>query len=170
MAAIPDVLPHQIPAHLLLEVLGVELTAKAKSGCDISEGLHRLLSPSGQAYLATIQLVFKKPSNQEVVTLALDSIADYFSKIRSSGKVDQTLDELVSEADIWVADNPSILSINELDSRLMPMVKTMRIFSGLSYGVMRPVFRDSTAIGSLMRRKMAPVSDRLMTMVGSLKV
>ena len=39
----------------------------------------------------------------------------------------------------------------------MPDVRAMRILSGLSYGVLRPVLRDSTAIGSLMRRKLEPV-------------
>jgi hypothetical protein len=33
----------------------------------------------------------------------------------------------------------------------------MRILSGLGYGVVRPVLRDTTAIGSLMRRKLEPV-------------
>ena len=33
----------------------------------------------------------------------------------------------------------------------------MRILSGVGYGVVRPVFRNTTAIGSLMRRKLEPV-------------
>ena len=37
---------------------------------------------------------------------------------------------------------------------LAPRVRAMRLLSGLSYGVVRPVLRDSTAIGTLMRRKL----------------
>ncbi len=44
-----------------------------------------------------------------------------------------------------------------LDARLGEPLRAMRVLSGLSYGVVRPVFRDSTAIGSLMRRKLEPV-------------
>ena len=40
---------------------------------------------------------------------------------------------------------------------LAPRVCAMRLLSGLSYGVVRPALRDSTAIGTLMRRKLEPV-------------
>jgi hypothetical protein len=38
----------------------------------------------------------------------------------------------------------------------------MRVLSGVGYGVLRPVLGDSTAIGSLMRRKLAPVVNPLL--------
>jgi hypothetical protein len=41
----------------------------------------------------------------------------------------------------------------------------MRLLSGLGYGVLRPVLRDSTAMGSLMRRKLKPVLDPLLAQI-----
>jgi hypothetical protein len=40
---------------------------------------------------------------------------------------------------------------------LAPQLRACRLLSGLGYGVLRPVLGDTTAIGSLMRRKMDPV-------------
>ncbi len=45
---------------------------------------------------------------------------------------------------------------------LLPELKAMRILSGMGYGVVRPIFRDTTAVGSLMRRKLAPVMEPIM--------
>jgi hypothetical protein len=42
---------------------------------------------------------------------------------------------------------------------LAPEVAAMRVLSGLGYGVIRPVLPDPTALGTLMRRKLAPVID-----------
>jgi len=39
----------------------------------------------------------------------------------------------------------------------------------LGYGVLRPVLRDSTAIGSLMRRKLVSTTDSLLVQIGVLQ-
>ena len=50
-------------------------------------------------------------------------------------------------------------------------LRSMLVLSGLGYGVVRPVFRKTTAIGSLMRRKLEPVmeplGERLESLLGS---
>ncbi|MGB5199038.1 MAG: hypothetical protein WBR56_03975, partial [Sedimenticolaceae bacterium] len=48
-------------------------------------------------------------------------------------------------------------------------LRALRILSGLSYGIVRPVFRDSTAIGSLMRRKLQPVLTPLLAELARLR-
>jgi hypothetical protein len=41
-------------------------------------------------------------------------------------------------------------------------IAAMRVLSGLGYGVLRPLLRDTTAIGTLMRRKLKPVMDPIL--------
>jgi hypothetical protein len=48
-------------------------------------------------------------------------------------------------------------------------IGAMRVLSGVGYGVLRPVLGDSTAIGSLMRRKLAPVLNPLLREVATLR-
>ncbi|WP_295406420.1 hypothetical protein [uncultured Thiocystis sp.] len=37
----------------------------------------------------------------------------------------------------------------------------MRFLSGVGYGLILPILSDSTTLGSLMRRKLAPVIDQI---------
>jgi hypothetical protein len=48
-------------------------------------------------------------------------------------------------------------------------IQTMYLLSGLGYGVLRPVLRDTTAIGSLMRRKIEPVITPLLERIAQLQ-
>ena len=48
-------------------------------------------------------------------------------------------------------------------------IQTMSLLSGLGYGVLRPVLRDTTAIGSLMRRKIEPVITPLLERIALLQ-
>ncbi len=41
-------------------------------------------------------------------------------------------------------------------------IRSLRVLSGLGFGVVRPIFRKTTAVGSLMRRKLEPVLQPLM--------
>jgi hypothetical protein len=45
----------------------------------------------------------------------------------------------------------------------------MRILSGAGYGLIRPVLSDPTTLGSLMRRKLAPVIDPLQARIARLR-
>ena len=72
--------------------------------------------------------------------------------------MDARLDELEEDAGTWIAATGSVLGdMAETDGILRNHLLAMRILSGLGYGVVRPVLRDTTAIGSLMRRKLEPV-------------
>ena len=46
---------------------------------------------------------------------------------------------------------------------------TLRLLSGLGYGVLRPVLRDTTASGSLLRRKLEPVLGPLLQRLETLQ-
>jgi hypothetical protein len=48
-------------------------------------------------------------------------------------------------------------------------ISAMRVLSGVGYGVLRPAIGDSTAIGGLMRRKLAPVLDPLVREIETLR-
>jgi hypothetical protein len=48
-------------------------------------------------------------------------------------------------------------------------IEVMTLLSGLGYGVLRPVLRDTTAIGSLMRRKIEPVVTPLLEKIARLR-
>jgi len=162
--------PEALPAHARFEELAPKLEPLAEAANGAAALLQHLLSAQGQTYLDTLQRIFTKPSNQDVINISLDLVAKYLSAARPDGPVDLTLDELIDEADRWLADPTSpAAEVLPVDTGLAPMLRAMRVLSGLSYGVVRPVFRDSTAIGSLMRRKLEPVISPLMAEIAQLR-
>jgi len=159
LSAIPDELPEVAKQNTLYDEYKKQLSQLSKSGNEIATLLLRVYSQQGQAWLGTMLSVFTKAVNQDVINEALDIIAEYFTLARSDGMVDLTIEELIQESEEWVS-NLQVTDVDEirsLSSVFIDDLKAMRILSGMSYGVVRPVFCDSTAIGSLMRRKIEPI-------------
>jgi hypothetical protein len=144
--------PHRLHAGLAGKLLTLEARGNALAGL-----LQRVLSSTGQAFIETVFRVFEKPSNQEVVNLVLDYMADYFAAARPGGAADAALEDLQAEAVAWLESSTEAHALAGLDGVEAAHLTALRVLSGLGYGVVRPVFRDSTAIGSLMRRKLQPV-------------
>jgi hypothetical protein len=169
VGARPDDLPERTEAHPLYDGLREALEERAERGDALAALFARVLSGPGQAFVETVFKVFEKPSNQEVVNLALDYVAAYFAAARPQGPADATLPELQAEATQWLAGADAAQALALLPGVDRTQVQVMRILSGLSYGVVRPVFRDSTAIGSLMRRKLQPVLTPLLEELSRLR-
>ena len=169
LGARPNDLPLAAAAHPLHAALAQDLLSLESAGNALAGLLQGVLSPAGQAFIETVFKVFEKPSNQEVVNLALDFVAEYFSVARSGGAVDAALEDLQAEAASWLAASPEARALAELDGVDAAHLAALRVLSGLSYGVVRPVFRDSTAIGSLMRRRLQPVLTPLLGELAALR-
>ncbi len=118
-----------------------------------------MFSAPGQAFLETLVLVLNKPANQEVVSLTLEILRDYFAALRPEGDPDQPLDALVAEAEARCAaeGDPEVRALLAAVPDLLPQLRAALVLSGMGYGVLRSVLGGTTAIGSLMRRKLEPV-------------
>jgi hypothetical protein len=162
LAARPDSLPETFDSHPLLQAVADDLALLSARGSALAGLLERVLCASGQAYLATVFRVFDKPSNQDVVNMTFDLIATYFAAARPEGAVDQTLESLEEESEAWIQGSEEACELLQLVTIDAVFLRSLRVLSGLSYGIVRPVFRDSTAIGSLMRRKLQPVMTPLL--------
>jgi len=129
----------------------------------VEQLLLRVMSPPGQAFIATAIKVLSKPTTQEMVTTTLDVLADYFSGMRKGGRVDETRDKLEQDADDYIKNGPpEAQRVMRKCEDCQQQLYAMRLLSGMSYGVVRPFLGDSTAIGSLMRRKLEPVMTPLL--------
>ena len=128
----------------------------------VAQLLLRVMSPPGQAFIVTAIKVLSKPATQEMVTTTLDVLAGYFSAIRKGARVDETLDKLEQDAAGYIKNSPpEAQSVMRKCRDCEQLLYSMRLLSGMSYGAIRPCLGDSTAIGSLMRRKLEPVTTPL---------
>jgi hypothetical protein len=112
----------------------------------------------------------KKPPTQDVVAACLDCLSQYFILLKPQGGAELALPDILAEAKSYVADAPSADVADCL--ACMPEtaldLQAIRGLSRLGYGVLRPVLRDSSAIGSLMRKKLEPVLDPVQGLLAQL--
>ncbi len=160
IAARPDQIPSQAQAHPIYAQCVDHLESLADAGNLMAELLRKIFSPTGQAYLQTLLKILHKPSDQYVVNATLDQIALHFSPLRHV-PADDTLDELIQEATEWIKTSNDAQTILELRTDLTDAIQACRVLSGMSYGVVRPILKDTTAIGSLMRKKLSPIMEGL---------
>jgi DNA-directed RNA polymerase specialized sigma24 family protein len=108
----------------------------------------------------------EKPANQDVVTLLLDIIRDYLSSLRPAGDPDLDWELLIKTSN--ESEEPDLqAAINGLPDREREL-RTLYLLSGVGYGIVRPIFSKTDAIGSLMRKKLQPVFEPLQESVRSL--
>ena len=160
--------PDDLPEPVTEKEFSVEnrqaLTGLAEIGNPYAEVLLRVHGPAGQSFLKTVARVMEKPANQDVVNILLDVLRHYFAPVRPEGDPDQTFEELVAEAEQRMADpaaDPTLAACLAATQGLEQELMALRVLSGLGYGVLRPIFSKTDAIGSLMRRKLEPVSKPL---------
>jgi hypothetical protein len=172
LQAAPDELPQPLPARSDAENLARILRPLAESGNPCAATLLRVYSAGGQTFLETLSTILAKPPTQDVVVATLGVVHDYFSPLRPDGYADVPIEDLMRDAQDYVRSGhipDSVRTCCELLPSLGGEISAMRFLSGLGYGVLRPVLRDSTAIGSLMRRKLEPVIGPLLEQIAVLR-
>lgn len=172
LQASPDDLPERVPARIDAADLGLSLTPLAQAGNPYASLLLRVLSSRGQTFVRTLSNVLTKPPTPDVVQATFELMRGYFSALRPAGDSDLSLQDLLADAQDFASSEQAGEDLRNCCAAapgLTPELAAMRLFSGLGYGVMRPVLRDSTAIGSLMRRKLKPVTDPLLEQLSLLR-
>ncbi|HAI69673.1 MAG TPA: sulfur reduction protein DsrS [Gammaproteobacteria bacterium] len=162
----PDDLPNPLllPARLDADHIQTCLSPLVAKGNQIATQLLRTTSGSGQIFLETCERVLRKPSNQEVVNTLFEVIAGYFESIRPDDYDDDmnilSLIERASNLCETCEDTTSVerREVLAVLPEMQDAIKAMLILSGLGYSVLRPIFSRTTAIGSLMRKKLAPLT------------
>ncbi|KAA6187450.1 sulfur reduction protein DsrS [Thiohalocapsa marina] len=184
LQALPDALPEVLPepAEPRADAADLErrLAAERDTGNPVAALLLRVAGAPGQAYLKTMAAVLSKPPNQDVLSAAFDCLRDYFAAIRQDGDPGLAMADLQTEAGRYVdaAADPGPMSdptSNQIRAclaaapELREQLIAMRLLSGASYGLLRPLLPDPTTLGSLMRRKIAPVTDLLQSQIDRLR-
>jgi len=154
----PDGLPEAARARSLGAAETAALEELALGGNPFASQFLRVSSSRGQAFLGTLLNIMEKPVNQEVVTLLLEVLRDYFRSLRPHGEVDLDFDALVNEAR---QETPSLRACIEALPAREEELRNLYLLSGVGYGILRPVFSKSDAVGSLMRSKLRPVFEPL---------
>lgn len=133
----------------------------------------RILSQEGQAYLQTVESVMKKPSNQDVIILLFKTVKDYFASVRPNQSEYRDIDIILSDADKYVT--ASVTQVDELKTilntcpEINPMIRAFLILSLIDESLLSPVFSQTDAMGTLMRKKIDHITSPLITEISVLR-
>jgi hypothetical protein len=164
---LPDDLPEQAAAHPEYENLKIKLAKLDAAGQPVARQLLRVLSPAGQAYIKTAATVMKKPANQDVVVALLEAIESYFATVCSANPASSEMSEIVEQAKQSCADK-TVAAINEVlevAPETETLLQAMLALSWVGVHLVNPIFSRTDAIGTVMRRKLEPVSDPILDLL-----
>jgi len=146
---LPDRMPHRSDLAGIRHLLPMDEPAAGL--------LLKSLSDKGQLFLDACLRILGKPPTQDVMTTTLDVLRGYYGALRPAGDTDLTLDELYKEAADYTLRTTALQPLFAKAPSLRRDIEAIHILSGLGYGVLRPELKGSSAMGGLMRRKLAPV-------------
>jgi len=173
LQAVPDELPSGAGPHPLREEVCGKLEGLRKTGNPFAVQLCRLLGGEGQRFLEAVEEVLEKPSNQDVVVSLLHAIAAYFHSIRTNDTGYQTMDEVLAAADRLMTSGAvpgnALGELLAVVPGLEREVHAMLVLSMVDEPLVNPIFSRTDAIGTVMRRKLKPVSEPLQQYIDRLR-
>lgn len=173
LLALPDALPEAVPAHPAWAAVAAPLLAMADSGNVYARRLCRVLDAPGQAFMATAETVMRKPNNQDVVVALLEAIQGYFNDVACSGARLQDIDAIAHQAETRCRECANHdRQLAELLAQLPALASTLRamlVLSAVGERLVAPVFARTDAIGTVMRRKLEPITQPLLAEMAVLR-
>ncbi len=162
-----DDLPVEADAHSDYDAVSQQLAVFSGQGNNYATMLVKVLSPKGQAFIRTVEDALKKPGNQDVVILLLEAVASYFSTIAPERFTADSIELICQEAEgiCCEAEKGNHKDIHDIfitmddSSVLKKYLQAMIVLSCLSVRLVNPIFSHTDAIGTVMRKKIKPVTD-----------
>ncbi len=172
-----DNLPCQVDEHENFTNLSQQLGDAIAQGNKIAKHYLWLHSDKGRAFLHTIKLTLKRPAQQDVVVALFNAIGHYFSDLGLSRRY-RTIEELrvVNEKICSGTCDPEygqlateISQLANLSADSEERILAMLGLAQLSETLLDPLFGGTDCLGSVMRKRIKPVSEPLLEMVRQLE-
>ena len=172
MQAIPDDLPGDETAHPAYDELNNKL-APVTGHNKVAQQLLRVMSVAGQNYLHAIELALKRPSNQDVIVSLFMAIENYFSTTCFKFENRRDIEKIITEAhqfcDQCAEDDKATGELMSLVPEFQSHIKAMTVLSGYCEELAFPVFGQTDAVGSVMRKKVKHLTDPIKEQINILR-
>ena len=162
--AAADDLPVKIVAHAEHEKIKQQLLPLMEQENPYALLLEKVLSAKGQAFIKTVEDALKKPGNQDVVESLLSAVSRYFETIVPEQFTEDNIDTISTEAELLCCSNNEtidsvILALNDTMGNIQKYLCAMTVLACLSVKLVNPIFSRSDAIGTVMRKRIKPITD-----------
>jgi hypothetical protein len=128
--------------------------------------LSKLLDSEGQTFCRIVNESMHRPADQDVVSALFDAIGAYFGSLRVHQGQLRTIEE-IEQVVAGMMSHPAealrtlLASVPELE----PEIRAMLFLAHFDESVVLPVFSMSDAIGTVMRNKIAHVSEPMLAQI-----
>jgi len=181
LEACPDALPEPTPMRSDSEQHQESLAELKKQGNRYAVQLDKILSSAGQSFIHTSEMILKKPANQEAVCALLNAVGNYFNPDfeLNAQSYDEMQSNAMAEQDILVLVEQAKQKVSSADEELNALLETlpslredieaMLCLASITDAIATPVFARTDAIGSVMRKKLTPVTEPLFNQFKTLR-
>ena len=169
-----DELPIEVDAHVEYEKIKQQLQALLEEKNSYALMLEKVLSAKGQAFINTIEDAMKKPGNQDVVVSLLTAVSKYFESIIPERFTEDDIEMISAEAkSLCCSDNEDLNKVvSALDGtteNVQQYLCAMTVMACLSVKLVNPIFARTDAIGTVMRKKIKPITDPVLEQIHILR-
>ena len=177
LQANPDDLPEEHAANPAWASSCQQLSGLLEQENPFATQLCRLLSPAGQSFLASVETVLKKPANQDVMVELMHALDTHAASLALDEYKRSDIEAIVRRAELMMAGE--VDANGELNQSLQQLLQAhpdgvhhicaMLVLALLGEAVLNPVFSRTDAIGTVMRKKLKPVTDPIHEQITILK-
>ena len=131
--------------------------------------LARLLDAPGQTFLAACEDVLRRPADQDVVRAVFRVMDAYFGPMRRSQEEEVKLPVVLEEVERCL-ENPDAALAEVLQGvpECLADVRALLVLAEVGESTVAPILVRTTAIGTLMRRKLEPVMEPVLAQIRTL--
>jgi len=158
LAAVPDELPHPLPARDDYAGYRDRLTVLVEHGNVLAAFLAKLLDAPGQTFLAVSETQLQHPVDKYTVAALMDIIGNYFRPARCATEPAGEIDAALKCTETLMASaRDELETLLEGVPELRSEISAMLTLAHADERLVTPIIAVTTASGTLLRRKLEPV-------------
>ncbi|MDH5612375.1 MAG: sulfur reduction protein DsrS [Gammaproteobacteria bacterium] len=159
--ALPDDLPVETSSNVSYVPVIERLQGLIADNNPYALMLKRILSGTGQAFVEIAEVALKKPGNQQVVESLLNAIAIYFDAIRPDVFANDDIVAICTQTACICerTEDEALKAVLNVMPEMKDKLQAMLVLSCLSVKLLNPVFSQTDAIGTMMRKKIKHITD-----------
>jgi len=156
--AVPDDLPHPLPARDDYAGYHDRLAALVEHGNALATFLAKLLDAPGQTFLAVSETQLQHPVDKYTVAALMDIIGNYFRPARCATEPAGEIDAVLKCTETLMASaRDELETLLEGVPELRSEIGAMLTLAHTGERLVTPIIAVTTASGTLLRRKLEPV-------------
>ena len=134
--------------------------------------MRRILSAQGQTFFHFYDEVLRYPADKDVVIVLLEAISAYFAELRPlHACAGETVEDIVANVALFISGQTNGSFLNQLLQEIPQLDKEVSAILALSCidaNIATPIMSQTTASGTLMRKKLEPVSMPILQLISVL--